>query len=280
MTEERDVAPGEATEEAVHEVEQTEEQEGQAEGQPAEEEGKPEGEPDAEDKAKSASKERRERDKAYKARLREEKEAALNAAAAAEKRLERIKTAGQAEAEPKEKDFADYAEYAAAKALWMYSNKQASREQGEVSAEVEAARKEAQKLEEQERQLAIKAYAEAREEARTRYADFDAVVGQDGLFPTGTHLPDLVLQSDAPADVAYEIAKDRALHDMLLKASPVEAARIIGRIEAKVSAPPPKSKTNAPDPITPVRGPAAAGKDPSKMTQAEFNAWREAGGSY
>lgn len=279
MTEEQQVAPSEATEEAVvsqeaQEVEQTEE-EGQEQDPPA----TPEEDTEDEEK-KSASKERRERDKAYKARLREEREAALSKAAAAEARMERIKAAGNAASEPKDKDFADYSEYIAAKAVWLHSRGQSDREAGEVSAEVEAARRQAQQLEERERQLAIQSYAEAREEARTRYADFDAVVGQEDLFPRNSHLPDLVLHSESPADVAYEIAKDRNLHDTLLKASPVEAARIIGRLEARVSAPPPRSKSSAPDPITPVSGPASAGKSTDKMTQAEFNAWREAGGTF
>ena len=280
MTEEHQVAPSEATEDDVDldeslEVEQDEE-EGQDEGQPAEDEGKP----DPEEEKKTASKERRERDKAYKARLREERQAALEQAAAAEDRIKRIKAAGADEKEPVEKDFADYSEYIAAKAVWRHAKGQSDREAGQISAEVEAARRKAQEIAAQERDAAIKSYAAGREDALTRYADFDAVVGQEGLFPQGSQLPDLILQSDAPADVAYEIAKDRALHDQLLKASPIEVARIIGRLEAKASAAPPRSKTSAPAPITPVRGPASTGKSPDKMTHDEYAAWRANGGTF
>lgn len=278
MTEDQQVAPSEATDEALvsQEAQEVEQEEGQEQDQPAEGEGKP----DPEDEKKSASKERRERDKAYKARLREEREAALSQAAAAEAKIQRIKAAGEASSEPKERDFADYTEFVAAKAIWMDRKGRSDYETNEVSAEAKAARDKAEQLAAQERQLAIQAYSEAVAEATTRYADYNAVVGQPGLFPHGSQVVDLVLSSEAPADVAYEIAKDRALHDRLLTASPVEAMRIIGRIEGKLSAPPPRSKTSAPSPITPVRGPAASGKDFSKMSHAEYTAWREAGGTF
>lgn len=273
MTEDQQVAPSEATDEPVIET-----QEGQGEAQTAEgEEGQKPETPEDEAK-KSAAKERREREKAYKARLREEKEAAEKRAAAAEANLAKIK--GATQAEPKEAEFADYTEYAAAKAVWRYAQGLNEREAGNISAEVEHARKVAEEMAARERALAYEGFDAARQDARSRYADYDAVVGQPGLFPKGSHLPDLIVASDHSADVAYEIAKDRNLHDQLLYASPVEAARIIGRLEAKVSVAPPRSKTSAPDPISPVRGPAASGKSPDAMSQEEFNRWRENGGTF
>lgn len=256
--------------ETVTEAPETE----QVEGQEAAEETPEEAE------KKSAAKERREREKAYKARLREDREAALSKAAAAEARIERIKAAGSATTEPLEKEFADYTEYVAAKAVWKHSKGLSEREAGEISAEAEHARRVAEELEQRERALMVQNYDAQRQEARTRYSDFDAVVAQQGLFPVGTHLPDLVLQSDAPADVAYAIASDRNLHDTLLRSDPVSAARMIGRIEAQLSLPKPRTQSKAPDPINPVRGTAASGKSPDKMTHAEFVAWREAGGTF
>lgn len=229
------------------------------------------------DAKKSAAKERRERDKAYKARLREEREAALQKAAAAEARMARIKAAGEATAEPKEADFADYTEYVAAKAVWRHAKGQMDRDAGEISEEAERARKTADQIAQQERALAMQSYEAHRQEARGRYADFDAVVGQPGLFPQGTHLPDLILQSESPADVAYEIAKDRNLHDTLLRSHPVEVARIIGRIEAKLSLPKPNFQTSAPDPVSPVKPKPSGMKDPRKMSFEEYREARMAG---
>lgn len=246
----------------------------QVEGQEAAEETPEEAE------KKSAAKERRERDKAYKARLRDDREAALSKAAAAEAKRARILDAGSATTEPQEKEFADYTEYVAAKAVWKHSKGLSEREAGEISAEAEQSRRVASELEQRERALLAQNYNAERQEARTRYSDFDAVVGQPGFFPEGTHLPDLVLQSDAPADVAYAIASDRNLHDTLLRSDPVSAARMIGRIEATLSRPKARTQSKAPDPINPVRGTAASGKSPDKMTHGEFVAWREAGGTF
>jgi hypothetical protein len=253
--------------EAVEEAPKVEAQEVETEGEEA-----------SDDEAKkSAAKERRERDKAYKARLREEREAALQKAAAAESRMARIKAAGEASAEPKESDFADYTEFVAAKAVWRHAKGQIDREAGDYSEQAEQARKTAEQLAAQERQLAFEAYDAHRQDARTRYADFDAVVAQPGLFPAGSHLPDLILQSDSPADVAYEIAKDRNLHDALLRAHPVEVARIIGRIEAKISLPKPNLQTQAPDPVSPVKPKPSGMKSPEKMSYEEYRAARMSG---
>lgn len=226
---------------------------------------------------KSRSKERREREKAQKERLRSEREAALEKAAAAEAKRARILDAGSAPAEPQEKDFADYTEYVAAKAVWKHAKGLTEREASAISEEAQEAKRVAQELEEQERAIAFQAFDEARKDARARYSDYDAVVGQPGLFPKNTFLPDLVLHSDYPADVAYEIAKDRNLHDALLKAGPIQASRIIGRIEAQLSLPKPRTQTTAPPPVTPVKAGAAPRPDPANMSYAEYVEARKSG---
>lgn len=250
-------------------------EEGQVEGQTAEveEDGEPQGEPEAdtEEKKRESAKDRRERDKAYKARLRQEAEEAKAQAAAAEARLNRIKArTGEA---PKESDFADPLEYVAAKAAWNYTRQAAERDAEDIGAEAETAKKRAESVAAQERQLVAENWQMQVEEARTRYADFDRVVF-DPRAPIPPGVADLIVAGDNAADVAYFLAKNRATAAEIAKMSPIEAARAIGRIEARISAPKPKTETTAPEPISPVRGTAAAQRDPSKMSYEDYKKWR------
>ena len=282
MTEQQEVAPQEATEEAVTypEVSDMEAQEeGQAEAPPAEEPSEVPTEEPEKPEDKSESQKRRERDKAYKARLREERKAAEERAAAAEKRLAKIK--GASAAEPKEADFADYAEYAAARAVWQFAAGQAKRDEGEAEEEISAAKEAAKRAAQAERDAAYRNYSEDVAEVSKRIADYDAVVGQDGLFPNGHFLPDLIVQLDRPAEVAYEIAKDRALHDRLLASHPMDVMREIGRIEARLGAPVRRTQSAAPEPINPVKSASSgSGKNPENMTPAEWREWRASGGTF
>jgi hypothetical protein len=225
----------------------------------------------------SPSKERREREKALKQRLREEAEQARTEAQKAVHRADRITKAGEAIEAPKEADFADYTEYVAAKAVWQHARKSSQVQADDARSEATEAEKRAQELSNQERQIVYSAFAASKEEARARYQDYDQVVDRPGLFPANTHLPDLIVASEMAADLAYVVASDKNLHDTLLKMSPVEAARAIGRMEAQLARPKPRTQTNAPTPISPVKGSAAAVKDPSSMSMDEYIAARKSG---
>lgn len=236
-----------------------------------------EGEEDDKKPKRETAKERRERDKAYKQKLRTEAEEARAAREEAEQKRKRILEAGEKEVAPEEKDFEDYTEYVAAKAVWKHAQQAAKREVDEADTAAEQARQKEQAIQEQERQLLQQHWQEQTQAAQEKYQDFKEVVGAQGLFPTGSHLPDLVMSSDVAADLAYAVASDRVLHDNLLRMSPIEASRELGRIEARLSAPPPRTQSNAPEPISPVRPKASASKDASKMSYAEYKAARQAG---
>lgn len=239
----------------------------------------PEGEQSPEEKQRETSKDRRERDRAYKERLRTERDAALSEAAAAETRAQKILRAGSAIEAPKEADFADYTEFVAAKAVWSHAKQASVRDAGFVGEEAAAAKAKAAQIDALERRAQVESWEASKEDAKARYADFDAVVSKPGYFPSGTHLPDLVMASEQAADVAYAVASDARLHDALLKMSPIEAARAIGRLEASLAQPKARTSTNAPDPIAPVRGGGGASRNPVAMNAAEYRAWREAGGT-
>ena len=242
---------------------------------------------ESEDKPrKETARERRERDKAAKQRLRDEHDEAVRKAKAAEDRLARITEAQRSTKPPAEKDFDDHFEYVAARAVWQSRQFDAERDATAAATEVEQARRQADAVRDREAALLEQNWQAQRAEAVTRYADFDQVIGQPDLFPASRNgvpvaLPSLIQASDMAGDLAYHIASDRALHDALVSMTPVEAAREIGRLEARLSLPQSRKATSAPDPISPVRGgTSASAKDPTKMTADEYNAWREAGGTF
>jgi hypothetical protein len=253
------------------------ETEGQTEGQAAEvEEEQPEGEAAETEEKKSKAAERRARDKALKERLRAERDEALSRAEAAEARAERIRNAGKSDTPPQEKDFADYSEYIAAKAVYAAASKAAERDASWVQEEADTERKRAEQISAQEKQIVAAHWQAQVAEAKGRYADWDAVVyNPNAPIPPG--VAEIVMAADNAADVAYHIASQPKLAAEIARLPPIEAARAIGRIEATLTLPRPRTQSSAPPPVTPVKAGAAATPDPAKMSYAEYVAARKAG---
>lgn len=247
--------------------------EGQAEGQTAPPE--PEGE---DGEKKTAASQRREREKAQKERLRTERDQALAEAKAAQERRDRILTAGKAEKPPTESEYQDPLEYVAAKAVWAAGQQMNQREAREIGEAEEAAKARAAVLDKAEQDLINQAWVGHVSEAKARYADFDAVALAPDV-PVTPAMARLIQTSDVGADVLYHLGQNRALAAEIAALQPYEAARAIGRLEATITTPRPRTSTNAPAPISPVKGGAPVGKDPAKMSLAEFSAWRASGGT-
>lgn len=267
------VAAQEAALEAVAETPKGEDAvktEGQTEGQAAE------GEEPKEEKSESAK--RREREKAYRARLRAEAAEAKAEAQRETARRQAILDAGKKEAPPKEEDFLDPMEFAAAKAIWGAENRYREREANGAGEAARAAEERAKQIEARESAAIAESWAAQVAEAESRYADFKTVALSQEV-PVTKEMGLLIATSDVGADVLYHLGQNRALAAQIAGMSQVEAARAIGRIEASLSLPKPRTETKAPDPISPLKGGAGAtAKDPAKMTYAEFRAYREAGG--
>ena len=267
MTEESALA-FEAGPEAVVEAPEGEQTEGQTEGQAAE------GEP--EEKKSDAAK-RREREKAYRARLQSDREAAETRADQADARRKAVVDAGKKEAAPRENDFPDPIEYAAAKAIWGAEQRYREREADGAGEAVQAAKREVQEIDARERAVIEQSWTAQLAEAKSRYADFDAVALSDEV-PVTPAMGDLIKTSDVGADVAYHLGQNRGLAAQIAKMNPLEAARAIGRIEASLQMPKARTETNAPAPISPVRGSGSASRDPTKMSVPEYITWKANGG--
>ena len=267
MTDETGVAQ-EATEKVIAEVvtdetasEATENTEGQ------------EDPPASEEEKTSAAKERRERRKAHEQKLREDTEAARRDAEHWRARAERLKnTSGEP---PKEAEFSDPIEYAAALGAYKARQSSVTSDAALLDEDAKAADAKAAALEGERLRQRQEVYAEDREQAKARYADLDQVlaVAANPAF-VSNDLAMMVLESDQPVDLAYHLGKNPALALQLSQMHPISAARELGRIEASLSRPQQKTQTAAPPPVTPIRGRATPGRNPETMSYAEYKAWR------
>lgn len=271
MDEQQTPAP-EAGDEAVREdqtsqSEATENTEGQDQDQPAE--------PDqGKDEDTSRSKARRERRKAELQRLREEAEQASREKARAEARREKIKAdAEKSSTPPKEDGFQDYNEYLMALGAYQAARAWDERQSREIDQQIGEYDQRLTEVQQQQDREVAEEWAAQVTEARTRYADFDKIVNDPSL-PIAQHVAQMVAGSDQGADVAYYLGTHRQEAARISQLPPLEAARALGAIEARLSLPKPKTTTETPDPIDPVKPKATASKDPSKMTMAEYRKWR------
>lgn len=274
MSDESDLAVSAGPETIVETTvaEKAPEQEGQTEGLAADP--KPE---EGEGAEKNETLNRREREKALKQRLRDEAAQATQRAAEAEARRLKIIEAGKSKEPPKESDFAEYSEFLAAQGVWAAQKGLAQARADDLGDEAQEAKRQAQQAEAQIAQAEQAAWAERSAEAKTRYADFEAVAY---TAPISDEVAKMLLKSERGPDLAYHLGVNKALAvelSNLAAASPVEAAIQIGRLEASLSAPQPRTQTQAPQPITPVRGGAGAPLNPESLSMEDYVAARRAG---
>lgn len=228
------------------------------------------------DESSKAGKSRSARDKEYKKRLKAEAEDARREAGEARRRLDSIKAAYQSEVSPREEDFTDPFDYSAAKAVWAAGQKAAERETKSIEGEASRQDERAAAIEsERMRQLIVELEGQ-KAGARDRYSDFDAVF-DSAYIPQS--VAEIILEGESAAEVGYYLGKNPTKAREIASLSPVMAAREIGFIEARLSAPSAKLKSSAPDPIKPVKGAARQQKSVSDMTPDEFAAWRAGGGA-
>ena len=188
--------------------------------------------------------------------------------------LERLRQAGnrpEQQGPPKEEDFnGDYFAYQAAKTA--YDVKQELRTELAAARESDNQREVARRARE-----ASSEFLERVDEVKPSVPDYDEVINEfvadGGRF--AQHIIEEVRDSDVGPMLAYYLAKNPELVSELNSLPPRDAAREIGRLEARVSMPKPKKQTQAPAPLVQPKGGASAPKDPQKMSMEEYMAWRK-----
>lgn len=141
-----------------------------------------------------------------------------------------------------------------------------------------AEKKAAQKLADRERTMqhekTQEAFLERAESAKSRYADFDAVVSNPAL-PINEGMAEFISDSDAGPDLAYFLGKNPFKAAEIAQLSPIKAARELTRLEAELAAKPKPRTSNAPAPIVPIGGASGGSKSPAEMSDAEYAKWRK-----
>lgn len=280
MTDDIELAPSEAGDEVVADDQTTGEENGteaegdQSEGQSAEQ--TPE---DGESEEEKARKSRNDRRREAKERMqRELREAEQKAADFERKEAERREALAKMP-RPKQEQFDSYEEFVAALSAHQYAGVIDGREAEQLKAQAKAAKDEADRIKREQEQEDAQAWESQKVEARSKYPDFEQVALSPHVPITDT-MAKAIIQSDMAADLAYHIGKNPSVGEQMASMSQPELYRALGRLEAQLSAPKPKTVTSAPEPIATVRGKATASKDPDKMSPAEYRAWREKGGSF
>lgn len=261
MTDEQSVTPETAaTEEAVSQDAQTEDQ---TEAQDGQTEDAPE---DAE-KRKSRHQKRKEALQ----RARQEADEAKAAYEAQQEALRKAQAAAQGGAAPKEGDFSSYEEYLVALGAYHAGKTLDKRHTDDLQRQAEE-RQRAYTEREQARQAEIAAtWTEQVAEIRQTHPDFEKVAYS---APIPDHMAEMIATMERGAEVAYALGLDHGLARQLGTLPPYEQAMELARMELRLSGPKPRTQTQAPDPITPVKAKAGATKDPEKMSMAEYRKWR------
>jgi len=107
-----------------------------------------------------------------------------------------------------------------------------------------------------------------------KYPDFQAVAGKVPPSVMSDAMLIALGEIGSGADVAYYLGKNPAEAATLVNLSPVQLGRAIAKIESNLVDTPVNTPTKAPEPIKASGNRASADKDPSKMSDSEFAAWR------
>lgn len=112
-----------------------------------------------------------------------------------------------------------------------------------------------------------------------RYPDIQDKVFKDPTLPMSPVMADTLMESEKGPEVAYYLSSHREEAQRIKEMSPLVAAAALGRLEAKLSLPQPRTETKAPPPPSTLNGTVKGpGKNPEEMSQAEYVAWRNKGG--
>ena len=115
---------------------------------------------------------------------------------------------------------------------------------------------------------------ELMQQGRSSLENFDEVISQAAISPD---MVSLLVESDKGAEIAYYLGKNPTHSVDISAMTPTQAAMEIGKIEASLAKPKPKSTSAPPPPNVNKGGAAEVSVDPSKLSTEEWAAKRRAG---
>ena len=111
--------------------------------------------------------------------------------------------------------------------------------------------------------------------ATAEMPDFEEVLASSDV-PMTPPMQQAIMESDIGPKLAYYLANNPDEAEKIAGMSPIGAIRTLGRIEERLATAKPAVKTtDAPPPIKAIGASSSVTKDPSKMSDAEFAAWRK-----
>ena len=187
---------------------------------------------------------------------------------ALEARLKAIETqatpqkAESSNEKPKPENFTDAFEYAEALASWTAEQTLAKRDREELERKAN-----------EQRQLAVKAWADRVTAAKSELPDFDDMVQSSDVVVTDP-IRDAIMESDVGPKILYHLAENPEFAQKLNGMSVISALREIGKLEARYETKPQSKpsaavKSKAPEPITPIKA-ASSGRDVEVDSNGEF----------
>lgn len=248
----------------------------------------PEGEAPPETQEETTEQQEAKRQSKFQRRLDRQKTARIEAetrAKIAEERLAKLEAQSkpqQGSDEPKEADFQDYTQYTRALAKW--EAQQVLKADREESAKAREGKEKQQQANAGTEKVA-KAWAERESSFQAANKDYIEVVtpfADEELQTLSKDARMAIVESDVGPALLHHLAKlandDPAAFERIADMSPVRQIAELGKLETKLTMPA-KRTTNAPAPASPVGARASGQKDPGKMTDSEYKAWRKSQGA-
>jgi hypothetical protein len=178
---------------------------------------------------------------------------------------------------PSPDSYKDAFEYAEALAEWSAEQALAKREQEVKQKELQV-----------KRATVIQTWQEKLEATKAELPDYEAMVSSSSMSVNDT-VRDAIIESDVGPRILYELASNDELAEKINGLTTAGALKLIGKLEAqfeKTNAPAKAekktvtAKSNAPEPIRPLRstsGIADVGMDGNDMSYQQWKAARQAG---
>lgn len=190
---------------------------------------------------------------------------------AAEPKAEKIETPKNADGKPDPANFDTHSEYVEALTDYKIEQREKAKQEIETKSKLK-----------DEQEKVINSYSERVKAFSEKHADFNEVVDASDDVPCSATVREIILSSENGPALTYELAKNPDEARRISALPPLAAAREMGRLEAKLSAPEeskpePKKITNAPAPIKPTGGKGGVVEksiyDPS-LSQSEYERLR------
>ena len=185
-----------------------------------------------------------------------------------EEEVKKLKNTTSLASKPKQEDFAIEEEFIDALTDWKIEQKLSSDRQ-------KTQKDAADQFAKDSIAAAVEVAQEKIDKGKDKYGDFEDIV-LDGDLKITEIMVESIVSSDIAEDIFYYLGKNPDISADISEMPPPSAAREIGKIEAKLLAPPARKKTtSAPEPISPIKTNMAVEKDPERMsTLKEYRAWR------